>query len=154
MNNVTLIGRLTRDPELRFVAGSGTAVTKFTLAVDRKLSKDKKRELEQMGKPTADFIRVVVWGKGAETSANYLSKGSLTAVRGSLETGSYQDKDGKTVYTTEVRADAYGGVEILEWKDNGSSGGNRKQNSKDEFGMSAGDFEEDFKELEDDNIPF
>ena len=154
MNNVTLIGRLTRDPELRFVAGSGTAVTNFTLAVDKKLSKEKKREMEQMNKPTADFIRVVVWGKTAEICANYLSKGSLTAVNGSIETGSYQDKDGKTVYTTNVRADEYGGIEILEWNSNGSPGETRKGNTKSEFGMSASDFEDDFKELEDDNIPF
>ncbi len=154
MNNVTLIGRLTRDPELRFVAGSGTAVTKFTLAVDRKLSKEKKREMEQMNKPTADFIRVVVWGKSAEISANYLSKGSLVAVNGSIETGSYQGKDGKTVYTTDIRANAYGGVEILEWNSNSSSKEPKKQSTKDEFGMSASEFEDDFKELEDDNIPF
>jgi single-strand DNA-binding protein len=154
MNNVTLIGRLTRDPELRFVAGSGTAVTKFTLAVDRKLSKEKKREMEQMNKPTADFIRVVVWGKSAEISANYLSKGSLVAVNGSIETGSYQAKDGKTVYTTDIRANAYGGVEILEWNSSNSSNEPKKQSTKDEFGMSASEFEDDFKELEDDNIPF
>jgi single-strand DNA-binding protein len=154
MNNVTLIGRLTRDPELRFVAGSGTAVTKFTLAVDRKLSKEKKREMEQMNKPTADFIRVVVWGKSAEISANYLSKGSLVAVNGSIETGSYQGKDGKTVYTTDIRANAYGGVEILEWNSSNSSNEPKKQSKKDEFGMSASEFEDDFKELEDDNIPF
>ena len=130
MNNVTLIGRLTRDPELRFVAGSGTAVTKFTLAVDRKLSKEKKREMEQMNKPTADFIRVVVWGKSAEISANYLSKGSLVAVNGSIETGSYQGKDGKTVYTTDIRANAYGGVEILEWNSNSSSKEPKKQSTR------------------------
>lgn len=153
MNNVTLIGRLTRDPELRFVAGSGTAVTKFTLAVDRKLSKEKKREFEQMGKPTADFIRIVVWGKSAETAANYLSKGSLVGVRGSIETGSYQDKEGRTVYTTEVRADSYGGLEILEWG-NGGSKTDRSQNSKNDFGMSAESFEDDFKEFVDDGIPF
>ena len=154
MNNVTLIGRLTRDPELRFVAGSGAAVTKFTLAVDRKLSKEKKREMEQMNKPTADFIRVVVWGKSAEISANYLSKGSLVAIKGSIETGTYKDKDGKTVCTTDVRADAYGGVDILEWNSNKSSNESKKQGTKDEFGMSASEFEDDFKELEDDNIPF
>lgn len=154
MNNVTLIGRLTRDPELRFVAGSGTAVTKFTIAVDRKLSKEKKREMEQMNKPTADFIRIVVWGKTAELCANYLSKGSRVAVNGSIETGSYQGKDGKTVYTTDVRADSYGGIEFLETNNSGSFGGQNKQSGQDEFGMSASDFEDDFKELEDDNIPF
>jgi len=74
INNVNLVGRLTKDPELKYIPGSGTAVTNFTLAIDRGLSKDKKKELEAQGKPTADFIRTVVWGKQAENCANYLKK--------------------------------------------------------------------------------
>jgi len=142
MNNVTLIGRLTRDPELRFVAGSGTAVTKFTLAVDRKLSKEKKREMEQQNKPTCDFIRCVAWSKTAEIVSEYTNKGTLIAVNGAIETGNYQGKDGKTVYTTDIRVSNYGGVEILEWKQN-------------DTGMKAKEFEDDFKEMElDEQIPF
>ena len=114
MNNVVLIGRLTRDPELRYIPGSGTAVCNFTMAVDKGLSKDKKQEMESKNQPTVDFIRIVVWGKMGENSANYLAKGRLVAVQGSIQTGSYDDKDGKKVYTTEVNAR---NVEFLEWGD-------------------------------------
>lgn len=106
MNKVFLVGRLTKDPELRYTSGDNpTAVVNFNLAVNKRLSKEKRQEMESQNKPTADFPRIIVWGKMAENVANYLSKGSQCAVDGSIETGSYQDKDGKTVYTTEVRAD-------------------------------------------------
>ena len=111
MNNVSLIGRLTRDPELKYIPGSGTAVANFTLAVDRGLSKSKKQELEQQGKPTADFIRIVVWGKQAENCANYLAKGRLVAVSGSIRTSTSKDDSGKTNYYTDVNAYR---VEFLE----------------------------------------
>ena len=104
MNNVVLIGRLTRDPELRYIPGSGQAVTKFSLAVDKGLSKDKKQEMESQNKPTADFINIVVWGKQAENAANYLVKGRLVGVQGRIQTGSYDDKDGKKVYSFDVVA--------------------------------------------------
>ena len=90
MNNVVLIGRLTRDPELRYIPNSGTAVSTFSLAVDKNLSRDKKAEMESKNQPTADFIRIVVWGKQAENCANYLAKGRLVAVQGRIETGSYE----------------------------------------------------------------
>ena len=115
MNNAIVIGRLTRDPEIRYILGRGTAVFNFTLALDKGLSKDKKQEMESKNMPTADFIRIVVWGKMGENSANYLAKGRLVAVQGSIQTGSYDDKDGKKVYTTEVNAR---NVEFLEWGDN------------------------------------
>lgn len=120
MNSVNLIGRLTRDPELRYIPGSGTAVCNFTLAVDKGLSKDKKQEMESKNQPTADFIRIVVWGKMGENSANYLKKGRLVAIQGAIQTGQYNDKDGKTVYTTEVNAR---NVEFLEWGDKEGQGG-------------------------------
>ena len=103
MNNVVLIGRLTRDPELRYIP-SGTAVCNFTLAVDKNLSRDKKQEMESKNQPTADFIRTIVWGKVAENCAKFLVKGRLVGVQGRIQTGSYDDKDGKRVYTTEVVA--------------------------------------------------
>lgn len=112
MNSVNLIGRLCIDPELRYIPGSGTAVTKFSLAVDKNLSKEKKEEARQSGGVTADFIRIVVWGKMAESCANYLVKGRLVAVQGRIQTGSYDDKDGKRIYTTDVVAQ---NVEFLEW---------------------------------------
>ena len=114
MNNVVLIGRLTRDPELRYLPGTGTAVTTFSLAVDRELSKDKKQEMESKGQPTADFINIVVWGKLAENCANYLKKGRLAAVKGRLQSRSYEAKDGTRRYVTEVVATR---VEFLEWKE-------------------------------------
>src|SRR5699024_5870503 len=114
MNNITLIGRLIKDPELRYLQNGGRAVTNFTLAVDKQLSKEKKQEMESRNQPTADFIRIVVWGKQAESCANYLAKGRLTAVQGRIQTGSYEDKDGKRVYTTDVVANQ---VQFLEWGD-------------------------------------
>ena len=110
MNNCVLIGRLCADPDMR-VLQSGTATTRFTLAVDRSLSKDKKQEAQAKGNPTADFVPVTVWGKQAESCANYLAKGRMVAVSGRITTGSYE-KDGKTVYTTEVTAER---VQFLEW---------------------------------------
>ena len=110
MNNCVLIGRLTRDPEMR-VLQNGTATTRFTLAVDRAMSKEKKQEAEAKGNPTADFIPVTVWGKQAESCAKYLAQGRVAAVSGRITTGSYE-KDGRTVYTTEVTAER---VQFLEW---------------------------------------
>lgn len=112
MNNVILIGRLVKDPELKYLQ-NGTATCNFTLAVDKGLSKDKKQELQTLNKPTADFIRVVVWGKQAENAANYLAKGRLAAIQGRIQTGNY-DKDGVKVYTTDIIAS---NVEFLEWGD-------------------------------------
>ena len=142
MNKVTLIGRICKEPELRYIAGSGTAVCKFTLAVNKNLSKAKKKEFEDNGKKTASFIRCVAWSKTAEIVAEHTDKGTLIAVSGEIETDDYKDKDGKTVYTTEIRLDSYGGVEILEWK------------QKDDTGMKAKEFEDDFAEVEIDKIPF
>lgn len=97
MNSVVLVGRLTKDPEVRY-SGEGTAVGRYTLAVDRRF----KRE----GQPTADFISCVVFGSGAEFAEKYLTKGMRIAVSGRIQTGSYKDKDGRTVYTTDVVVEA------------------------------------------------
>jgi len=94
MNNVSLIGRLTRDPELRYTKGDDPkAVTRFTVAVNRRFNREK-----------ADFIGCQAWGKLAEIVAEYCTKGSQVGVVGRIETGQY-DKDGKTVYTTDIVAD-------------------------------------------------
>lgn len=147
MNQVVLIGRLVRDPELRFIAGSGRAVTNFTLAVDKGMSRDKKAELQAQGKPTADFIRIVAWGKTAELCANYLSKGSQVAVNGSINTGQYKTQSGETRYTTDVVAN---NVEFI-----GSRNDNRQaEQSNDDFSMGGMDTS-DFQAIEDDDdIPF
>lgn len=104
MNKVVLIGRLTKDPELKFTPGTGTAVTTFTMAVNRRFKKE--------GQPDADFIPIVVWGKIAESTANYMSKGKLLSVAGRIETRSYEAKDGGRRYVTEVVADE---VSFLEF---------------------------------------
>ena len=114
MNNVVLIGRLTRDPELRYIPNSGNAVCNFTLAISKGLSKEKEQEVKAKGQQVADFIRIVVWGKSAENCANYLAKGRLVAVQGRIQTSSYDDKDGKRIYTFDVVAN---NVEFLEWGD-------------------------------------
>lgn len=102
MNNVILIGRLCRDPELSYMT-TGTAICKFTLAVDRpaRAGEDK----------TADFIRITVFNAQAENSNRYLKKGSKCAVNGRIQTGSYKDRDGKTVSTFDVVAN---NVEFLQ----------------------------------------
>jgi len=104
MNNAVLIGRLTKDPELRYIPQSETAVANFTLAVDRPMSKEK----------TADFIRIVAFGKTAELCERFLSKGKQVAIQGRIQTGSYENKNGDRVYTTDVVADR---VEFLGKKD-------------------------------------
>ena len=160
MNNVVLIGRLTRDPELRYTQG-GMAVARFALAVDKQLSREKKQEFESKGQPTADFINITVWGRMAENCANYLAKGRLTAVNGRIQSGSYKNESGQTIYTTDVVARE---VEFLEWGDNpqtnqGNQGyqGNQNQGySNNQAQSPAGDFSgiEGFDSVDDDNIPF
>ena len=113
INRVVLVGRLTKDPELRYTP-SGVAMARFTLAVNRTFS-------NQQGEREADFINCVVWRKQAENTANYLKKGSLAGVEGRIQTGSYEGQDGKRVYTTDVVADS---VQFLEPR---SSSGDRGQ---------------------------
>jgi len=106
MNSVVLIGRLTRDPEIRYTAGTQMAVATFTVAIDRPVRAGAEKQ--------TDFPRVTVFGKQAENCERYLAKGRLVGVQGRLQTGSYTNKDGATVYTTDVVADR---VEFLEWGD-------------------------------------
>jgi len=109
MNRVELIGRITRDPELRYT-NSNIATCRFTLAVNRPFQ-------SQNGEQGTDFINVVVWRKQAENVSKYVSKGSLVAVEGRIQTGSYE-KDGQRVYTTDVVADS---VQFLETKSQSQS---------------------------------
>lgn len=149
MNNVVLIGRLTRDPELRYIQ-SGTAVSRFSLAVDKNLAKEKKQEMESRNQPTADFINIVVWGKQAENCANYLVKGRLVAVQGRIQTGSYE-KDGIKRYTTDVVAS---NVEFLEWGDtNKQSGGSNSTSKNNDNDLDFPDIE-GFHPTDNDDIPF
>ena len=108
LNRVILIGRLTKDPELRYTP-SGVAVTTFTIAVDRPFS-------GQQEKREADFIPVVTWRQLAETCANYLRKGRLTAVEGRIQVRNYDNNEGRRVYVTEIVAD---NVRFLESPNSG-----------------------------------
>ena len=95
MNKTVLMGRLTADPQVRYSRGdNATAVARYTLAVNRKFKKD--------GEPTADFIPCVVFGRSAEFTEKYFRKGMQVAVSGRIQTGSYTNKDGNKVYTTDV----------------------------------------------------
>ncbi|WNS75491.1 single-stranded DNA-binding protein [Bacillus sp. DTU_2020_1000418_1_SI_GHA_SEK_038] len=103
MNRVVLVGRLTKDPDLRYTP-NGVAVASFTLAVNRAFT-------NQQGEREADFINCVVWRKAAENVANFLKKGSLAGVDGRIQTRSFDGQDGKRVYITEVLAES---VQFLE----------------------------------------
>jgi single-strand DNA-binding protein len=105
INRVILIGRLTADPTLKFMPGDGKGVCNFTLAVERNFK-------NANGERDADFVPIVVWGKTAESSANYLNKGKLASVSGRIQTRHYEAKEGHRVYVTEVIADE---VQFLEW---------------------------------------
>lgn len=139
MNKVVLIGRLTKDPELKFAQGSGKAVTKFTLAVDRNYKKE--------GQPEADFINCIAFEKRAETIKNYVFKGHKLGVTGNIQTGKYTNKEGQTVFTTEVVVDEF---EFLQPKQAGVSNGQNSNN-----GQASNANESGFTQVEEDeDIPF
>lgn len=131
MNQVILIGRLTADPEVRYTQ-SGMAVANFTVAIDRPAKKDEEKK--------ADFPRVTALGKTAEACEKYLFKGRMVAVRGRIQTGSYKNKNGDTVYTTGVLAEQ---IKFLEW-------GEKKPADADN--MAA--LPEGFDEINDEDVPF
>lgn len=131
MNSVLLIGRLTKDPEVRYTAETQLAVARFSLAIDDGYG-EKKR---------TNFPNIVAFGKTAESCEKFLSKGKLVAVQGKIQTGSYKNKEGATVYTTDVVADR---VEFLEWGDKSES-----SSPKVQAGIPDG-----FQAIEDDDIPF
>lgn len=140
MNQVVLIGRLTRDPEVRYTAQSQMAVARFSVAIDR--------PKKPGGEKQTDFPNVVVFGKTAENCERFLGKGRLVGIQGRIQTGKYQNRDGVTVYTTEVVAN---NVEFLDWGDSGDSGdsGKRKQRTQEP------DVPDGFAAVEDDeSIPF
>lgn len=140
MNNVVLIGRLTRDPEVRYTS-SQMAVCHFSIAVDRPRSQNKEQ--------TADFIRITVFGKQAENCGRYLAKGRQVGIQGRIQTGSYKNKDGQTVYTTDVIAN---NVEFL----GGAQAGSTKSGftSDSDYSMPEDmDLPDEFETTNDD-IPF
>ncbi|WMJ77811.1 MULTISPECIES: single-stranded DNA-binding protein [unclassified Sedimentibacter] len=152
MNSVVLIGRLARDPELRFVPSSGMAIAKFTLAVDKEMSREKKQEATSQGKQTADFIGITVFGKQAENCANYLAKGRMCAVHGRISTGSYTTQTGEKRYTTDVIADR---VEFIGGRDQSSpQQGKPVQPDSSFFGDFPDEDNDIFQPVDDEDIPF
>lgn len=140
LNRVILIGRLTRDPELRYTP-AGVAVTQFTLAVDRPFSGSN-------GQKETDFIPVVTWRQLAETCANYLRKGRLTAVEGRIQVRNYDNNEGRKVYVTEVIAD---NVRFLERAEGGQELQRQEQHGQDNQDPFANSKPVD---ISDDDLPF
>lgn len=135
MNKVVLIGRLTKDPELRFTPGTGMAVSTFSIAVDRRTpNKDGVRE--------TDFIPIVVWGKQGESVANYMSKGRLIGISGRIQTRNYEGKDGIRRYVTEIVADE---VQYLNYKNNSTATNDNNNANYDDIWSNP---------VDDDEIPF
>lgn len=121
MNSVNLVGRLTKDPDVKYTNG-GTSIARFTVAVDRRFKSE--------GGPTADFPSVVAFGKTAEFVEKYFKKGQRIGISGRIQTGSYEDKDGKKVYTTDVIAEA---VEFVESKSGSAEASAKPQPGPDGF---------------------
>lgn len=137
INNVVLVGRLTRDPELR-TTGSGISVATFTLAVDRQFT-------NASGQREADFISCVIWRKAAENFCNFTSKGSLVGIQGRIQTRNYDNKDGQRVYVTEVLVDNFSLLESRREREsrqqNGGFGGygqGQSQNTGFNSGFGGG----------------
>lgn len=137
INNVVLVGRIVREPELRYTP-QNTAVATFTLAVNRRFKNAK-------GEREADFINCVIWRQPAENLANWAKKGALVGITGSIQVRNYENKEGQRVYVTEVLADNF---QILESSSNKTEKGKTKsQQDKDPFAGSP-------MEVSDDDLPF
>lgn len=149
INNVTLVGRLTKDPELKYTP-NGVAVANFTLAVNRPFK-------SAGGESEADFINITVWRKPAENVANFLKKGSLAGVTGAIQTRNYEGSDGKRVYVTEVVAER---VQFLDPKSSGQSNDGAKNQSAPNNNKGYTKIEDDpFAgngqiDISDDDLPF
>lgn len=153
INRVVLVGRLTKDPELKYTQ-SGIAVVRFTLAVNRPFK-------NQQGENEADFINCVAWRKQAENTANFLKKGSLAGIDGRIQTSSFEGKDGNRVFMTEVVADSVQFLEPKSAQNSQNSGpdyqGNQmyEQQPKAQYGQNkALQSYESSIEVVDDDLPF
>ena len=165
INNVVLVGRLTKDIDLKYT-GSGTAVGTFNLAVNRKFT-------DQNGERKSDFINCVIWRKAAENMANFTRKGSLVGIEGSIQTRNYDNQQGVRVYITEVvvdnftllepkqtteqrpRENTYKQPEKKEQPMDAEKTGDYKYNSFDEFNKHSDPFPQGENiDIEDDDLPF
>lgn len=135
MNRVILMGRLTKNPEIKYAGkDNDMAVARYTLAVNRRYKRD--------GEQEADFISCITFGKSAEFAQKYLHKGMRIAIGGRISTGSYKDKDGKTIYTTDVIVEEH---EFAQNKDSGAGADSSETAKTDKDG---------FMEAKDGEIPF
>jgi len=134
LNKVALVGRLTKDPEIRYTSDNQTAIAKFTIAVSRRFKKE--------GQPDADFLPITVFGKSAENCGKYIKKGRLVAVSGRLQTSSWDDQEGKRHFSTDVIADE---VDFLD------KGSDAKESSEGGYNAGGGDFHPADDE---DDLPF
>lgn len=140
MNKVALLGRLTRDPEVRYSTGeNATALARFTLAVDRRIKKEN---------DNADFIGCIAFGKTAEFVEKYFKQGMKMATTGRIQTGSYTNKDGQKVYTTDVV------VEEVEFAESKHTDGGNQQNSRPEPSIANGDGFMNLVDGDTDELPF
>lgn len=137
INNVVLVGRLTRDPELRYTP-SNVAVATFSLAVNRNFK-------NQAGDREADFISCIMWRQQAENFANWLKKGALVGITGRIQTRSYDNQQGQRVYVTEVVAESF---QILEKKDNAANNASMENQIPPSFEKTNP------MDISDDNLPF
>ena len=147
MNRVILIGRLTRDPEVRYSQGDqATAVARYTLAVDRRFKRDGDQQ-------TADFIQCVAFGRAGEFAERYLRKGTKIAVTGRIQTGSYTNREGQRVYTTEVVVEDH---EFAEGRNAGgdNSGSGYTPADRPSPGSAAGDGFMNIPDGIDEELPF
>lgn len=157
INRAILVGRLTRDPELRYTQG-GAAVAKFTVAVNRTFK-------NAQGEREADFINCIIWRKAAENFANFTKKGSLVGIEGRIQTSSYENQQGQRVYRTDVNADNFSLLESRAESEQRKSNNNSNQPSNQHSNSSnkqsnnnqmTGDPFADGKQIDisDDSLPF
>lgn len=137
INNVTLVGRLTRDPELKYTP-SNIAITTFNMAVNRNFK-------NQAGDREADFINCMIWRQQAENFANWCKKGNLVGITGRIQTRSYDNQQGQRVYVTEVVADTF---QLLEKRDNSANQSNIEDQMPASFGATNP------LDISDDDMPF
>lgn len=142
MNKVILIGRLTKDPDVRYAQGNNgtTCITRYNLAVDRRFKKD--------GEPDADFINCVAFGKSGEFAERYLHKGMKIAAVGRIQTGSYTNKDGQKVYTTDVVVEEHEFVESKSAQTHQETTPTTRSTASDDGFMSIPD------DVDDEGLPF
>lgn len=152
INNVTLVGRLTKDVELRYT-GSGIAVGSFTLAVERPFK-------NAQGEQETDFIRAVIWRKNAENMVNFTTKGSRVGITGRIQTRNYQNNEGQTVYITEVAAESF---QLLETRaetnaqrqqNSTNSNSNQSYNNNQRTNEDPIDKNNEAVDISDDDLPF